>query len=87
MTTLLTTEAWPCTSAAPFSMWHRTHGQAVHEWGFPPWVPWWVALRFGWQHWDMKPEYSPNTDEFVVRTPFGFLPVSVRDEYGTPIER
>ncbi len=46
-----TTWAGPCSSAAPFSLWHRVHGQAVVEWGFPRWVPWWVAHHYGWQIW------------------------------------
>jgi hypothetical protein len=39
----------------------------VAEWGFPMWMPWWDAVRFGWQHWHRKPQYSPNTDEMVVQ--------------------
>ena len=39
----------PCTSAAPFSRWHKVHGQAVHEWGSKPWVPWWEAMQ--WSTW------------------------------------
>ena len=41
----------PSSSAAPFSRWHRVHGQAVHVFKFPQWVPWWEAYDFGWVRW------------------------------------
>lgn len=44
----------PCTSAAPFSAWHRVNGQRVVEYGWPQYVPWWVAVEYEWQEWTWK---------------------------------
>lgn len=49
------------TSAAPFSTWHRMHGQAVCEWGYPQWVPWWEAML--WQRWVTLPQLARWNDD------------------------
>lgn len=60
----------PCTSAAPFSAWHKVHSQAVHEFKFPRFVPWWVAYRYAWVRWFPWERRYPQSDhDAAVWTP------------------